>query len=98
MEDHNMVLINIKSEFDLIFKSIATLSKSPNANISNICLVFIEFFKEFYMNYPLIGQDSSITSCTFNEHEFYKAKDQNNLSYSKEVKPDKEKENSIEKK
>ena len=75
MEDRYMILIESKDNFITIFDAVQKLSKFDYEKISDNAIMFMEFVKEFYMNYPLVGQPSSILCSTFNEVDFLKAQD-----------------------
>ena len=70
MEDHFNILINIKRTFILILDLAQNIMKKPKF-CSDDAQFLIELIKEFYMNYPLKGQNPSTTCSNFNETDFY---------------------------
>ena len=54
-----------------ILDSAQKLTHSSPKEISDDALLLLEFIKEFYMNYPLRGQNSAILNSLFDEIQFY---------------------------
>ena len=58
------------AEFIAILSNVKTLTKSPDPDIFDGATMFIEYLKEYYMNYPYNGCRSSILSSVATENEF----------------------------
>lgn len=71
MEDRYFGLLKKKDAFMKTMQASIKLCKSKEGEISDEALMLVEVFKQFYLNYPLKNQSTSVTSCLIDDEDFF---------------------------
>ena len=71
MEDRYDILVGMPKCFLNIVNTAHKLMNNVSEDISIEAFMFVEYIKEFHMNFPLRGQGITMTCSPFTEHELY---------------------------
>ena len=85
MEDHYGIFLVNKEIFLEVINGVKEFALSSSIDIKDNSLIFLEFLKEFYMNYPLRGQSYTVLGSTFDEAEFSNLQNSNIKKYHRSV-------------
>lgn len=87
MEDRYCALIKRKETFVKIVEAAMKISKTGVGEVRDEALMLVEYIKEYYMNYPLRNQSTTVTGSLFDELEFYSLQESTIKSFHRSFKP-----------